>query len=281
MIVLLKPTRHQASTSLYTQHYIDFTRTLYVSLLYGLLTNTSFANDTNHVFSVAAPPFAPFVYTQPSEQCLGIVPELIAKITQNSNFIFKLKQLPYARIINNLHYGLLDSAVIFKNQKLLFNNGIFNNIHYIGPLALSKVIVMSREPINSYDDLATLKAIAVIRKASFEMRFDLDTEIRKSYVENYQQGLKMMLSGRADAVIGSQIGIEHSMLMLDIKVSDYNSFQISQKEWGFHINKDTFSAIQQQTLQKIVDQNKDLDLLYTLYKNQLPLHAKCSKKAAL
>jgi polar amino acid transport system substrate-binding protein len=257
-----------------------------VSMLVLCLLLTShislcFAQQTPPNFSLAVPPFPPFAYYHSPEKCLGVINELTNNIAARSHIKLVVKKLPYARIINRLHYEQLDSAFIFKNNKLLINNIITDKIRYAGPFAFSKVLIISKKdkPINHYDDLVMLTNIAVIRKASFDERFDLDRTINKAFVGSYHQGLKMMLSNRVDAIIGSQIGLEHNMQMLNLNLEDYHSFELSFKEWGLHYRSSALNEEQEKNLLDLVKEYQDHNILYNLYLKKLGMHIQCSNQS--
>lgn len=240
-----------------------------------------FAKQLVQGFTLAVPPFPPFAYYHSPNKCLGVIQELTNEIATHSHIDLVIKKLPYPRIINRLHYEQLDSAFIFKNNKLLINNIITDKIRYAGPFAFSKVLVISKKgkTINHYNDLKKLTNIAVIRKASFDERFDLDRTINKAFVGSYYQGLKMMLSGRVEAIIGSQIGLEHNMQMLNLNLEDYHSFELSYKEWGLHYRSSAFNEEQEKNLLNLVNEYTDPNFLYNLYIKKLGMHIQCSNQS--
>jgi polar amino acid transport system substrate-binding protein len=261
-------------------------RQKYASILVLCILLTShislcFAQQTPPILSLAVPPFPPFAYYHSPKECLGVINELTNNIAARSHIKLVVKKLPYPRIINRLHYEQLDSAFIFKNYKLLINNIITDKIRYAGPFAFSKVLIISKKDkqINHYDDLASLTNIAVIRKASFDERFDLDRTINKAYVGSYYQGLKMMLSNRVDAIIGSQIGLEHNMQMLNLNLEDYHRFELSFKEWGLHYRSSAFNEEQEKNLHDLVKEYQDHNILYNLYHKKLGMHIQCSNQS--
>jgi polar amino acid transport system substrate-binding protein len=241
-----------------------------------IYSSSSFAQPTNTSFTLAAPPFTPFTYKESSAQCTGLIDDALKIISARTHIEFNNTRLPYARIVKSMLNNTLDSALIFKNPVLLNSN---TKISYFGPLLFSKVILYSRldKPLNHYKDLYKLRNIAVIRKASFEPRFDQDIKMSKAYVESYTQGLKMMTAKRADAIVGSQVGIEHAMKILDLEIDQFSTFHLNDKEWGLHYQSTLFNAEQKKQLQLLTEKRLDPYLLYMLYLKNQQMHTQCSK----
>ena len=240
-----------------------------------LLINSPSTSAQPKGYTLAVPPFPPFTYSQAPEHCTGLISDALKIISARTHIDFNNISLPYARIVKNLLSNKLDSALVFKNPTLIKSQ----KISYLGPLLYSKVIIYTKRDkrLNRYQDLYKLRNIAVIRKASFEPRFDKDPNMNKTYVENYAQGLKMMAARRADAIIGSQVGIEHGMKMLDLEIDQFNSFHLNDKEWGLHYQSSLFNAEQQKQLQLLTDKRLDPYLLYMLYLKNQQMHTQCSK----
>lgn len=249
---------------------------LFIFLTVSSYLPTAYAQRNN--LTIAVPPFPPFAYFDETGKCIGSVEILIQKITQLSGVEFRLKDYPYARILNKLHYGHLSTALIFKNTQLLINNALFDKIVYLGPLSYSKILLITKDQdtIKEYSDIKKLKAIAVIRKASFNPQFDTDRTIQKVYVESYKQGLQMFISGRADAVIGSDIGLAHNMQKLQIPNDLLDSaYQLDQKEWGLHVVKKHLSKTQLKKLNQAIGKLYRHDLIYTLYSEHFSQQREC------
>ncbi len=168
---------------------------------------------------------------------------------------------PYARILHSLKSGQLDSALIFKNI------AIADKVDYLGPVSKSQVIILtsSKHKITDYQDLAQLRAIAVIRRASFEDRFDKDLHLNKVDVANYKQGLQMLQLGRVDAIVGSLIGLEYASKQLNISFNKQHTFLLGEKEWWLHLSKKSpFQAFKPQ-LNKAIKNIYQHDLIHKTY----------------
>lgn len=217
------------------------------------------------VLSASVPPFPPFVSEKPSILCQGISRRLLDLIGHQANIHFQFKNYPYARILHSLTAGSLDVALIFKNQS------VKDAVQYIGPVARSKVVVLSRYPerLKQYRDLQQLNAIAVIRKAQFEQAFDRDTLLNKISVENYLQGLHMFNAGRVDAVVGSKEGLEYAMLQLNYDTGMLDqAFHLGDKTWWLHVSKKSPAKALVPVLQQAVEALPRSDHIYDLFDSE-------------
>ena len=218
------------------------------------------------IIQVAVPPFAPFAFFNENTKCEGASIAILNKLANETGLKFGHVKYPYARILSSLKNGQLDLALIFKNDSLK------NNVHYIGPVSQSKVVVLTRTKnlISAYEDLAKLKHIAVIRKAHFEARFDKDSQLNKVPVESYLQALQMFKLNRVEAVVGSVSGLEYAMQELKMNVSLVKSaYQLGHKEWWLHLSKKSAKSGIITKLTRAVEKTYKADLIYQVYKQQI------------
>jgi polar amino acid transport system substrate-binding protein len=225
-----------------------------------------FVYPTETKLTASVPSFPPFYFVSDNEKCKGVavtvLHKIIAKLQQSVTFM----PLPYGRIIHSLEHEQLDLGLIFKN------NSIANSVEYIGPISQSKVVVLTElnQTINSYSGLTGLSAIAVIRNAKFEDRFDQDTSLNKVQVESYHQAIMMLSLGRVDAVIGSLVGLEYELRAqnLDVKRLE-KAFQLGNKEWWLHLSKSASNPQLLSQLRLAVEKVQQSDLIYQTYLQHL------------
>lgn len=232
----------------------------------ALLISSSPALASQTKLKASVPSFPPFNYFVENSQCAGASVVALEMIFEKLNVELELVSYPYARILHSLKNAELDLALIFKN------NSISHDINYIGPLAYSKIIILSQpnHTINQYDDLQALKRIAVIRNAQFEKKFDQDKGLNKVSVDSYQQAIRMLKHGRVDAVIGSLIGLEYALLQQNMNQDMLsNVFYLGKKEWGLHLAKNSNFAKLKPDLIKAVKQTFKTDLIHQLYQQQI------------
>jgi len=104
---------------------------------------------------------------------------------------------PYTRIRSGLKSGRADLSIMFKYSELN------DYVVYVAPLPTLKTVVVGLKG-SSFDSIQSLenKRIAYLRGGSFSEQIDDNPKIQKYRTTNFQQGVKMLLGGRVDAIIG-------------------------------------------------------------------------------
>ncbi len=238
---------------------------IYQVFFYSLFVSPLAFSFENQL-TVSVPSFAPFYFVSDKQQCQGIAVEILKKITEQTIDSVQLLNYPYARIIRSLESGQLDLALIFKNSS------ISDSVYYIGPVSQSKVIVLTHQskPIKHYSELSKLSAIAVIRNAQFENKFDNDDTLTKVAVESYQQAIKMFKLGRVDAVVGSLVGLDYELRAQKLSVDMLGqAFVLGKKEWWLHLSKKSAYQHLLPTLTLAAKNAYQADLIYQSYLNYI------------
>lgn len=238
-----------------------------LSLIFLVLTmtnNLSYANDKT--LSISLPPFPPFDSFSPDTTCTGVGVIAIQEVTKNLKVKLALASYPYARIMHSLKTGELDLALIFKN------NIIANDVEYIGPLSLSKVLVLTKNniTIKHYNELYKLNSIGVIRSAHFNEKFDQDNLLNKVSVNSYSQAIRLLKLDRISSVVGSRIGLEYALRQQNMdEALITNAFKLGYKEWGLHLSKKSPFMAELALLRTAVKSSYKKDLIYRLYQRQI------------
>ena len=213
------------------------------------------------VLRVGLPPFPPFAYpNEDSER--GVVVDIFKLLEKELQVNFKIIYYPYPRVVESMKRGDLDLAIIFKNKSLK------PYVTYIGQISKSKVFVIPRADfkIHSYDDLYALNSIAVLRRANFEPRFDVDTNINKFTVVNYESGFRMLNANRVDAIVGSQSGLEEARYNLEFTSKAWGEpFVLNKKEWWLHLSNKSAHQALIPDLKKAVEKVYREDLVWELF----------------
>ncbi len=210
----------------------------------------------------STPSFEPFYFLDKKKLCKGVAVATFEQITEPTNLLFKYVPYPYARVLHSLKAGRLDVALIFKNSALI------EHVDYIGPVSKSKVVVVTnnRNSINTYEDLSNLKAIAVIRAANFDNKFDNDNALPKVQVESYEQAIKMFKLGRVDGVVGSIVGLDYQLRIQNVDVNILSrAYVLGEKEWWLHLSKKSLFKNIKLPLSLAVKNNYQDDLIYQTY----------------
>ncbi|MGB2738972.1 MAG: transporter substrate-binding domain-containing protein [Cognaticolwellia sp.] len=244
----------------YIKHYTS----TFIFLAFIVTISLSYANENK--LNVSVPDFPPFNGFNESKYCTGVSVLAIQAVLEKLDVTMEIASYPYARILHSLKTGELDLALIFRNSL------IENDVIYIGPLSLSKVIVLTPNgtALRYYNDLYQLKNIAVIRHAQFNEQFDQDNALHKITVDSYDQAISMLKMNRVDGVIGSKIGLEYALRQqgMDLNLIS-NAFELGTKELGLHLAKKSSFITLLPLLTSAVNSNYQQDLLYRLYQHQV------------
>lgn len=139
----------------------------------------------------------------------GIYHDLANEIAINAGYQTNSIVAPYARIIKSLKHGDIDIAIMFRNPALE------GYVEYIGALPSKKTVVIG-VPGNEVHNIQELqgKTITYLRGAQFSEEIDNDESIKKLLVANYMLGIKMVLAGRADAIIIPEQSLQQAIVEL-------------------------------------------------------------------
>ncbi len=131
------------------------------------------------------------------EAVQGIYFDLANVLLKESGYSNTNHLYPYARIMSELKSGQTDLTIMFKYRELQ------NSVVYVSPLPPLQTIVIGLEGIN-FDSLDSLvgKKLAYLRGAKFSDDIDQNPDIIKVETKDFQLGIKMLLRGRVDAIIG-------------------------------------------------------------------------------
>lgn len=132
----------------------------------------------------------------------GIMYEISNRIAVQAGYTSHNTLTPYARTVIELKHGRTDFVLRFDNDDL------GETALKVAPIFPLRVIVVGAAgtQLNTFKDMHGL-LIGVMRGGRFNDKFAADNAIGKYPINNYAQGLSMVLSGRLDGLIGSDLGI--------------------------------------------------------------------------
>lgn len=144
----------------------------------------------------------PFGMTAADGQPYGIMYEISDRIAAQAGFASRNQLLPYARTVVELKHGRADFVLRFDNDSLA------EAALKVTPIFPLQVIVLAAadKRLSTFNDMHGL-TIGVMRGGHFNDAFAADKAIKKYPINNYQQGLSMVVNGRIDGLIGSDLGI--------------------------------------------------------------------------
>ncbi len=145
----------------------------------------------------------PYEFVDDNYQMAGILVEITQHLLSSSNVKAHIEVTPYKRMLHGLKTGSLDCAMFFTSH----NHG--EDFFQVGLIAKKPVIIIDSpdqpvaKSISDYEG----RNIGRIRGADYGAAFDDNPRIRKSDLNNYQQGVAQVLKSRIDGFIGAQESI--------------------------------------------------------------------------
>ena len=127
----------------------------------------------------------------------GIYYDLANRLATTAGFEVSNTITPYTRIRRGLKSGRADLAIMFKYPELN------EYVVYIAPLPTLKTVVVGLKG-SSLDSIQSLedKRIAYLRGGKFSELIDSNPKIQKYLTNDFLQGVRMLIGGRVDAIIG-------------------------------------------------------------------------------
>lgn len=173
--------------------------------------NISATEQIIDIRTIGIPPYG----IEEQGQLSGVYYELANLIVANAGYNARNKIAPYARIVKSLKYGSTDLTIMFRYPELE------GYVEYIAPLPSKPLVVIGLEG-KSFKNIESLsgKKILYLRGAKFNPQIDNDTTITKYLVSDFILGIKMLVAGRADAIIGPLQSIERAALEYEKREND-------------------------------------------------------------
>jgi len=181
---------------------------------------------------------APFGFTGEKGKPTGMMFEISNKIAEEAGFKYANVIVPYARTILELRDGKADFVLRYSNEQLQEVA-----IPVVSVVSMQTIILFKvGHPFENLEDLQG-KIVGMVRGGKFDNNFDKNTAIHKFEVNDYTQMLKMLMKGRLDAVIGSNVGLYYTANTLGITPNALSSpIQLSSKDFILHFSKKTLAS---------------------------------------
>lgn len=223
---------------------------IFIALMMYLLVCLPIYAETLHIQTIEV---APFGMKDKDDQASGMMFEISNKIAQEAGFKFSNKVVPYARTILELQQGNADFVLRYSNEKL-------PQVAIPVASVISMQTIVLSNSMTTFDSIKSLhgKKIGVVRGGKFDDKFDKDKNIIKTPVSDYQQMLKMLITGRLDGAIGSNVGLYYNAKELGIS-PDYFSkpLQLNHKHFILHYSKKTATNKTTSKLKKSIKKLKE------------------------
>lgn len=163
-----------------------------ILFLYSTLTSA----HTTDIIKIRTIGFTPYGINT-NGKLSGIYYDIANQIVTGAGYISHNSVAPYARIIREIQAGKIDMTIMFRYPELE------DYVEYIAPLPSLKIVVIGLKHAN-FNDISDLngKKIIYLRGAKFSNKIDNNDRIVKYPIKTFVQGIKMLIAGRADAIIG-------------------------------------------------------------------------------
>lgn len=113
------------------------------------------------------------------------------------------------------------------------------------------------------------KTVGLVRGGKFDVNFDNDAVIKKYEAHDYTQILKMLVLGRLDGGIGTNVGLYYSANKLGIKPEALSSpINLSSKSFLLHFSKRNTDTKTMDALKASVEKLKK----WRVHKNRQQVH---------
>lgn len=191
----------------------------------------------------------PFGFIDTDGNPTGIMYEISNRIAEEAGLPYTNKIIPYARTVLNLESGACDFVLRYTNDQL---PGVAIPVATIVSLP---TIILGKKG-SYFKSLADLhgKTVGAPRGGRFDDGFDADTHINKVETNDYVEISRMLVAGRIDAGIGSNIGMYFSAQSAGIRPAELGTpLVLSSKDFILHFSRKTADPQTVQALKSAVD----------------------------
>jgi len=176
----------------------------------------------------------PAGYLDESGKKTGVHWDYFEVISEYTQLCMKKELLPYARVRSSLNKGSNDISLGLMSP---------SKLDALIPIALIReiktvVIARMKHSVNSYHDIKNL-TIGKTRGTRLSKHFDQDKSLKIEELDNYAMAVRMLISGRIDAIAGSLSVLTYQLQQYDsagvIQVS--NHLELGKKEQWLFMSK--------------------------------------------
>ena len=240
-----------------------------ISLLLLLLSFLFSTYSYSYTIKISTVGFPPYGINEQGEFS-GLYYDMANLITANAGYSSNNTVTPYARIIEGIKSGNIDLTIMFRYPALE------EYVDYVAPFPSQQLVLLALQGqyFKKISDLSG-KKIIYLRGTKLNNEIDYDKTIEKYEVIDYLHGIKMLMAGRADAIIGSLQPIKNSALKLeeteDITILFDDPIVLNIKTPWLQISKKSRSYINIDKLRASFSQLQNNNTLNTLkFKYGLP-----------
>ncbi|MEI6896756.1 MAG: transporter substrate-binding domain-containing protein, partial [Psychromonas sp.] len=170
---------------------------------------------------------------------------------------------PYARVRKEIQYGNIDLTIMYQDSRM------HNYVNYIAPLPSKQIVIISLQgkPFKNIADLSG-KTILHLRGGVFYDEINNDKTITQYEVNSHTLGIKMLIAGRADAMIGTKQTLQSAILKIEkednIKILLSEPIFLEARTPWIQVSKESNSYLDIEKLKQSFLQLEAMDTFKTL-----------------
>lgn len=183
----------------------------------------------------------------------GMMFEAGSRIAEEAGLEYTNTIVPYARTIIALQNGNADFVLRYSNEILPSIA-----VPLVSIITIQNVILFRAD--TNIKDLESLqgKTVARVRGGRYDVNFAKNENITKVEVNNYSQMLRMLMAGRIDGAIGSNVGLYYNARQLGITQEMLGKpMLLDQKDIVLHFSKKNTDSKIRERLKRSVEKLKN------------------------
>ncbi len=219
-------------------------------------------NASEHIIKIGTIALAPYGM-QAGDNLSGAYYEMANLIVNNAGYASNNTITPYARVRREIQYGNIDLTIMYQDSRM------HRYVNYIASLPSKPIVIISLQG-KSFKKIADLsgKTILHLRDGIYYGAIDDDKTITKYEVNSHILGIKMLIAGRADAMLGTLQTFQSAILEIEkkenIKVLLSEPLIIDIRTPWIQTSRDSSSYLDIEKLKKSFLQLEAKDVFNTL-----------------
>ena len=193
-------------------NYVVLMRILFFLIILSALWSeiTAASSDISAHFSTSN--IQPWGYLNDKNQADGLLTKLAKALEKETNIYIDNQIRPYPRVIHEIKIGTTDFAVMFNSPQ---SRAIAVSI---GRVVNPKIVLTALSDSEKVTDLSQLKgkAVGYLRGSKYGAVFDNNNELNKVSLGSMEQGIKMLLTHRIHAMVGTEHSFYFTLKKLKI-----------------------------------------------------------------
>ena len=159
----------------------------------------------------------PWGYFDENREPTGLLSQLVEQLASTAELPLASRVVPHQRLLHEFRRGEADFTVVFENPSLE------EFATSLGSVLETNMLLISMEGSDQELSLKGLsgRTIGYIRGTYYGEDFEHDDSVIKVPLHNMEQALDMLMMGRVDTIISSDVVLSHSLSALKLKVDAF------------------------------------------------------------